>query len=107
VNPPTVKQRLTPKRRTRTVENDDFGAFVRRILKAYRRRIARGDIESLTGLWQLRAEVEHELQASVNGLYEHGYSWAEIGQRCDGMTKQAAWQRWGRPATTERPGNTR
>jgi len=41
--PGTVKARLTPKRPRRQVENDEYGAFVRRILRAYSRRVGDGD----------------------------------------------------------------
>ena len=44
----TVNDRLTPKRPRPVVENDAYAAFARRILRAYARRIASGDIEALT-----------------------------------------------------------
>ena len=54
----TVKPGLTPnraskrgKRAKRQVENDQFDAFVRRILAAYARRVATGDIEALR-IWR-------------------------------------------------------
>ena len=37
--PGTVKARLTPDGPRRQVENDEYGAFVRRILRAYSRRV--------------------------------------------------------------------
>ncbi|MGH3259159.1 MAG: hypothetical protein ACRDOU_27800 [Streptosporangiaceae bacterium] len=43
--PNTVKNGLTPKRRPRQVENDEYSAFVRRILRAYARRVGDGDVE--------------------------------------------------------------
>ena len=47
----TVKPGLTRKRAKRVVENDQFDAFVRRILAAYARRVATGDIEALR-IWR-------------------------------------------------------
>jgi len=94
---PNVKQRLTPNRRTRVVENDEFGSFFLRILRAFRKRVAHGDIEALTALWQVRAELDREIHAAVTGLVAEGWSYAEIGKRT-GMTRQAAHQRWGKPA---------
>jgi hypothetical protein len=67
---------LTPKRPGRQVENDEYGAFVRRGLRAYARRVGDGDVEA------------------VKGLRACGYSWAEIGSRL-GITRQAAQQRCG------------
>jgi hypothetical protein len=43
--PGTVKVGLTAKRPRRQVENDEYSAFVRRVLRAYSRRVGDGDIE--------------------------------------------------------------
>ena len=43
----TVKAGLTPKRPGRQIENDEYGAFVRRVLRAYARRVGDGDVEAL------------------------------------------------------------
>lgn len=93
MKPPNVKQRLTPKRPRRHVENDDFGSFARRIIQAYGRRVARGDIEALRALRELQSEVDAALDVGVAGLRREGFSWAEIGGRV-GMSKQAAYQQW-------------
>src|SRR6266700_1058986 len=88
----TVKPRLTPNRRNRHVENDEYAAFARRVLRAYGRRIATGDIDAITELNSLYGEVESALGRAVLGLRLLGYSWAEIGSRL-GVTRQAAHQR--------------
>jgi hypothetical protein len=93
----TVNTSLTPRRARRLVENDDYAAFTRRILRAYARRIATGDIEALTLMLGLSAEIDDAIGQAVTGLRGFGYSWAEIGSRL-GITRQAAQQRWGRPA---------
>ena len=90
----TVKTALTPKRRSRLVENDEFAAFTRRILRAYARRVADGDVEALTLILGLSAELDTAIGQAVTGLRAFGYSWAEIGVRL-GITRQAAQQRWG------------
>jgi len=92
----TVNHRLTPKPPRPVVENDEYAAFARRILAAYSRRIAGGDLEALTLITNLGTEVEDAIRAAVTGLREHGYSWADIGSRL-GVTRQAAQQRWGQP----------
>ena len=43
----TVNDGLTPKRPRPVTENSEYAAFARRILRAYSRRIATGDVESL------------------------------------------------------------
>ena len=90
----TVNTRLTPKRARPVVENGAYAAFTRRILAAYARRIATGDIEALTLMTGLADDIDTAIASAVTGLREFGYSWAEIGSRL-GVTRQAAQQRWG------------
>ena len=90
----TVKNPLTPKRAGRLVENDHYAAFARRILRAYARRVADGDVEALTLMLGLSVEIDTAISQAVTGLRAFGYSWAEIGSRL-GITRQAAQQRWG------------
>ena len=92
--PDTVKDPLTPNRRGRLVENDQYAAFARRILRACARRVAGGDIEALILMSGLAAEIDTAISQAVTGLRASGYSWAEIGSRL-GITRQAAQQRWG------------
>ena len=89
------KARLSPKRRRRTVENDEYGEFIRRILRAYSRRVADGDIEALSLMTRLADELDDTIAQAVKGLRAQGYSWTEIGDRL-GITRQA------RPATMDR-----
>ncbi len=91
----TVKNPLTPNRAVRVVENDEYAAFARRVLRAYARRVADGDVEALTLMTGLSAEIDTAISQAVTGLRAFGYSWAEIGSRL-GVTRQAAQQRWGR-----------
>ena len=100
--PNTVNPALTPNRARRVVENDDYGAFARRILAAYARRIARGDIDALNALTALSADIDTAITDAVTGLRACGYSWADIGTRL-GVTRQAAQQRWGTPAHAATP----
>jgi hypothetical protein len=90
----TVKARLTPNRPRRRVENDEYSAFVRRILRAYSRRVGGGDIEALALMLDLAEEIDSAIAEAVKGLRTCGYSWAKIGSRL-GITRQAAQQRWG------------
>jgi len=92
--PASVKTPLTPNRAGRVVENDEYAAFARRVLRAYARRIATGDVEALTLMLGLSAEIDVAIGQAVTGLRQLGYSWAEIGSRL-GITRQAAQQRWG------------
>jgi hypothetical protein len=93
----TVNRSLTPERARRLVENDQYAAFARRILRAYARRVADGDVEALTLMLGLSTEIDTAIGQAVTGLRQSGYSWADIGSRL-GITRQAAQQRWGHPA---------
>jgi hypothetical protein len=76
------------------VENDEYGAFARRVVRSYGRRIATGDVEALGDLIELSDEVNRSIGAAVTGLRAAGYSWGEIASRL-GVTRQAVQQRWG------------
>ena len=89
-----VNPSLTPDRVRRPVDNDEFAAFARRVLRAYARRIATGDIDALEAMTDLSEEIDDAIGQAVTGLRGFGYSWADIGTRL-GTTRQAAQQRWG------------
>jgi hypothetical protein len=90
----SVKARLTPDRRRRPVENDEYARFVRRVVRAYARRVAGGDVDALADMSGLAIELDEAIGQAVLGLRGAGYSWAEIGARL-GINRQAAQQRWG------------
>jgi hypothetical protein len=93
-HPSDVNESLTPKRHRRVVENDEYAAFARRVIRAYARRIAAGDIEALTAMTTLADDLDQAINEAVIGLREFGYSWAEIARPL-GITRQAAQQRFG------------
>jgi len=76
------------------VENEDFHAFGRRVIRAAGRRIAAGDVDGLPQLTALSVEVDQAIARAVTGLREAGFSWAEIAARL-GVSRQGAQQRWG------------
>ena len=80
-----------------TAGTEDYAAFTRRVLAAYARRVATGDIDALTSLARLSADLDTAITHAVAGLRGVGYSWAEIGAQL-GITRQAAPQRWGGPS---------
>ena len=89
-----VKKTLTSKRPYRVVENDEYAAFLRRVIRAYSRRVAAGDIEAITDMARLAGHFEDATRQAITGLRESGYSWADIAMRL-GITRQGAQQRWG------------
>ena len=89
----TVNGGLTPKRGRPVTENSEYAAFARRILRAYSRRVATGDVESLAHMISLVRDIDNAIQDAVRGLRASGYSWAEI--QCPARHhRQAAQQRW-------------
>ena len=98
-----VKARLTPNRRRRSVENDKYASFIRRVIRAHARRVIRaharrvaaGDIDALADMTGLATDLDDAISQAVTGLRQAGYSWAEIASRL-GVTRQAGQQRWGR-----------
>ena len=94
-----VNKPLTPKRPYRVVENDEYAAFLRRVIAAYSRRVASGDIEAISTMARLAGYLEDATRQAITGLRESGYSWADIALRL-GITRQGAQQRWGDTLTT-------
>lgn len=94
----TVTHTLTPRipaqKRRDVVENTEFAAFARRIIRAHGHRVATGDVEALRDLVALSTTLDQAITDAVAGLRAFGYSWAEIGTRL-GISRQAAQQRWG------------
>ena len=91
---PSGDRRPPRPRRRDVVENDEYAAFTRRIIRAYARRVATGDVEALTDMVGLSTLLDQAISEAVTGLRAHGYSWADIAARL-GITRQAAQQRWG------------
>lgn len=94
LNAPSGDSRPPRQRRRDVVENDEYAAFVRRIVRAYAKRVATGDVEALTDMVALSTQLDDAIGQAVTGLRSHGYSWADIAARL-GITRQAAQQRWG------------
>ncbi|SDT38135.1 hypothetical protein [Actinoplanes derwentensis] len=92
----TGKPSTPRKRASRQTETAEFDAFARRILRAYSRRVAAGDVEALASLSTLAVELDVVTRLAVAGLRAkpYSYSWDEIARRL-GVSKQAAQQRYG------------
>lgn len=89
-----VKDGLTPKRRKPPRENGKYAIFAGRMVRAYRRRIAEGDLADLADFAALITLAEHEFGEAVSALRSRGYSWADVGSVL-GISRQAAQQRFG------------
>jgi hypothetical protein len=98
-SPFAVNKFLTRNRRHRVVENDEYAAFIQRVIRAYSRRVASGDIEAIADMTAAARELDTAIQDAITGLRATGYSWAEIAARLN-ITRQAAQQRWGSTTTS-------
>jgi hypothetical protein len=77
-------------------ETSEYAAFVRRVVRAYGRRVSDKDIEALGEMAAVQRELDTAMRAAVAQLQGSGdYSWADIG-RVLGITRQAAQQRYGK-----------
>jgi hypothetical protein len=96
-----VRPALTPTPRRREVENPEFAAFIRRILRAYARRAGAGDLDALGHLADAVAVLRHE---------PWSYSWREIADAL-GVTRQTAHEKYRKASGVRRsggqPGNLR
>ena len=77
------------------VANDQYATFVRRVIAAYSRRAASVDIDAISDLTSIAAELDDAISQAVTGLRAAGYSRADIAAR-HGVTRQAAQRRWGK-----------
>lgn len=74
-------------------DHSRFHAMLRRMIRAYARRVTAGSPEDLAEMVTLRAYLESGITTAVQGLRAQGYSWAEVARPL-GITKQAAQQRY-------------
>ena len=82
-------------------DNTAFRDFMRRLLRAYSRRLVGSDPEDLTEMLGLRQDLDDAIADAVQGMRQRGVSWSRIA-RAAGTTKQAAQQRWGQPGLDDR-----
>lgn len=79
----------------RLSDHGDYLAMLRRMIRALSRRIGDSDPYDLALMLELRAELDAAIQTAVDSQRAAGFSWSDIAGPA-GMTKQAAFQRWGR-----------
>jgi hypothetical protein len=81
------------------VETSEFGKMMRRMVRAYGRRVADADVEDLADMIAVRDELDQQIAEAVHtSRQRHGRSWADIA-RATNTTRQAAQQRWGKEST--------
>ncbi|HEY0701063.1 MAG TPA: hypothetical protein VGD43_25030 [Micromonospora sp.] len=76
------------------IETPDYAAMLRRMIRAYGRRVGEADDVDLAEMLTVRTEMDAAIQAAVDRMRERGCSWAEIGRGL-GTTRQNAQQTYG------------
>ena len=85
----------TIERRT-GLETTEYAAMLRRMIRAYGRRLAEGNPHDIAGALELARELDDAIGRAVAiARAEAGWSWAELALEL-GCTRQAAQQRYGR-----------
>lgn len=85
-----------------TAGRDSYAAFMRRAVRALRRRAEGGDLDGLVALLALQDQVAEEIRRAGHALHSNGvrpYSWAEIAA-VTGTSRQAAALRFTLPPET-------
>lgn len=76
-----------------SVETPDYAAMLRRMIRAYGRRVGLESPEDLADMRSLADELERATAAAVAGQREAGFSWSDIARGL-GVTRQTAWERY-------------
>jgi DNA invertase Pin-like site-specific DNA recombinase len=84
---------MSGKRVRSEVGNDVYAGFVRRIVRAFGRRIGAGDVAALSELEALRRELDATIHGAVVELRADGYSWQQLADVL-GVSRQAVMQRF-------------
>lgn len=102
---PGRKPGLRPDRAQPRAETEPYGAFVRRAIRAYGRRIGGGEIEELQGLIDLHSLIDAVVDKAVADLRAepNACSWQAIADVV-GLTRQGAMMRWKNAGGARRPG---
>lgn len=85
------------KRKRGPIETPEFAQMMRRMMTAYARRVGEADDVDLAEMLEVSKAMDEAIAEAVRRQREEfGRSWADIG-RGAGMTRQAAFKRWGKP----------
>lgn len=79
----------------KTYETTEYAAMMRRMVKAYGKRVGDADVEDLAELLELQQVLDYVVKGAVQAQRENlGRSWADIAQAA-GTSRQAAQKKYG------------
>jgi hypothetical protein len=81
-------------RAKRYTETGDYLRMLRRVTAAAGKRVGEADVEDLAELIGIQKDLDAAIGRAVAGLRDDGYTWQSIGDAL-GVTRQAAFMRWG------------
>lgn len=89
----SVKANLTAKP---VRDSDEYAGMLRRMIRAFGRRVGEGDPDDLAELVALRGYLDDVITQAVKDQRSvSGYSWADVARGL-GTSRQAAQERYGR-----------
>lgn len=87
---------------SRRVETPDYAGMMRRMMRAWGRRVVDADVEDLAELIAFRSELDRVTGETVARMrLDQGLSWAEVAKAA-GTSRQAAYERWSSYETAHR-----
>jgi hypothetical protein len=76
-------------------ETTEYAGMLRRMIRAYGKRVGDADVEDLATMLELQRELDAAIQLAVDAQREqHGRSWADIA-KATGTSRQAAQKKYG------------
>lgn len=89
------RRRELRERRRHDLETMDYARFARRVVQRYGERLAEADYPDLADALEVLEDLEQAVAVGVRAQADRG-SWATVALGL-GITRQGAWQRFGRP----------
>ena len=74
------------------------------LTRAIRRAQTDPPLERLRVLYEIEEYTQHLLDEAVQLARDNGAKWEDIGEAFGGMTKQGAWDRWGKKMKSKKGG---
>ena len=76
------------------VENAEYCAMLRRMIRSYAKRVGAGDEVDLGDMAGLRETLDDAMASAVHAMRDDDIPWSYIAVGL-GISRQAAWKRWG------------
>ncbi len=85
---------MTATRTKSKVETPEYAAMLARMIRGYGRRVGHGDEVDLAEMLEMGKTLSDATSNAVQLMRSDGISWSYIALGA-GISRQAAWKRWG------------